>query len=359
MRERRGDSAGSILVFRIGQLGDSLISLPAISAIRQRHPAHRLVLLTETQATASGYVSSWDVLGPTGWFDDVVYYEPTPNLVKRLRTMLMLARNIRKLNLEIVYDLAPERTIHQSRRDRFFFRRLAGIKDYRGGGFLCKPPRNPDGKLPRIEPEWRRLLHVVDAEPSTGFCLDLSQTEQRQGHELLQHFGLDAGARVLAVGPGSKMPAKVWPQERFIELGKRLLADDPELNLLVVGGREDAPIGDALCVAWGKRARNLAGRSSIYVSAAVLRHCAAYVGNDAGVMHLAAMVGVSCVGLFSARDYPGQWEPYGAGHACLRHETDCAGCMRTVCPYDNKCLGLISVDEVERAVKSVLEKGTS
>jgi ADP-heptose:LPS heptosyltransferase len=85
-----------------------------------------------------------------------------------------------------------------------------------------------------------------------------------------------------------------------------------------------------------------------------LQRCLAYVGNDAGTMHLAGMVGIPCVGLFSARDYPGQWEPYGEGHVILRHETECAGCMRTVCPYDNRCLDLISVDEAERAVNSIV-----
>jgi ADP-heptose:LPS heptosyltransferase len=150
------------------------------------------------------------------------------------------------------------------------------------------------------------------------------------------------------------MPAKMWVQDRYHELGQRLLAAYPELHLLVVGGKEDAAIGEELCAVWGHRSHNLAGRLSIYGSAAALQQCIAYVGIDAGAMHLAGMVGISCVALFSARDYPGQWEPYGTGHVILRHETECAGCMRTVCPYDNKCLGLVSVDEAERAVRSVI-----
>jgi ADP-heptose:LPS heptosyltransferase len=162
---------------------------------------------------------------------------------------------------------------------------------------------------------------------------------------------------LLAVGAGSKMPAKRWPRERFRELGRRLLAADPALHLLVVGGKEDAALGAALCAEWGVRSHNLAGRLSIHGSAAVLQRCRAYVGNDAGAMHLAGMAGIPCAALFSARDYPGQWEPCGAGHVILRHETECAGCMHTVCPYDNKCLGLISVDEAERAVWKIL-RGT-
>src|SRR3990167_6746815 len=127
-----------ILVFRVGQLGDTLISIPAISVIRRRHPGHRLILLTETQPAASGYVSAWDVLRPTGWFDDAMFYTPTKNAAQKLITMFSLARRIRALGPEMVYDLAPERTGRQARRDRFFFRRLARVKDYRGGGVLNK-----------------------------------------------------------------------------------------------------------------------------------------------------------------------------------------------------------------------------
>jgi ADP-heptose:LPS heptosyltransferase len=324
--------------------------------IRQRHPDHCLVLLTETQPAASGYVSSWDVLRPTGWFDEVMFYTPARSAAQRLATMLSLARRIRALGPEMVYDLAPERTGRQARRDRFFFRWLAGVKDYRGGGFLDKPPKNAQGVLPRIEPEWKRLMRVIGAETeSIDFQWRLPDDEAQRAREHIEREGIGAGVRMLAVGPGSKMPAKRWPLDRFRELGRRLLDADADLHFLVVGGKEDAVLGEELTAAWGKRSHNLAGRLSVYGTAAALQRCVAYLGNDAGAMHLAGMAGVPCVALFSARDYPGQWEPYGAGHVILRHETDCAGCMRSICPYDNKCLNLISTDEADRAVTRVVK----
>lgn len=345
------DRIANILVFRVGQLGDTLISLPAIAAIRERHPRHRLVLLTEKQPS-SGYVSSWDVLGPTGWFEDVMFYAPGGNFAQRFRTMLALARRIRELRPEIVYDLAPERTARQGRRDLMFFRRLAGVKDYRGGGYLRKPPRNALGLLPRIEPEWRRLRRVIGADAGdVHFHLRIPVAERERVAELLQRHGLKPGMPLVAVGPGSKMPAKMWAEDRFRELGRRLLAADAGLHLLVLGGSEDAAIGERLRAAWGERGHNLAGQLSVYGSAAALERCRAYVGNDTGVMHLAAAVGLRCVALFSARDYPGQWEPFGTNHEVLRHETECAGCMRAICPYDNKCLALISIDEAEHAAR--------
>ncbi|RJQ48208.1 MAG: glycosyltransferase family 9 protein [Gammaproteobacteria bacterium] len=345
----------TILIFRIGQLGDTLLSLPAIRAIRQRHPSHRMVLLTERQPPGSGYVSSWDVLEPTGWFDEVMFYTSAPTLQGKLSTMFSLAKRIRALRPDFIYNLAPERTLRQSRRDRFFFKWVAGAKEYRGGGLLIKSSKNMNGVLPRFDPEWRRLLHVIgmDAELA-NFRLPIPEKERLRAQQLIREKALDDGDQLLAVGPGSKMPAKVWARDRFREMGRRLLEIYPDTHLLVMGGKEDVTLGDELCVAWGRRSCNLAGRLSVYGSAAVLQRCLAYIGNDTGAMHLAGMVGIPCVALFSARDYPGQWEPYGEGHVILRHETECAGCLQTVCPYDNKCLDLISVDEAIHAVRDVV-----
>ncbi len=73
---KAGQDTSNILIFRIGQLGDTLVALPAIERIRREFPFHRLVLLTNKDQSLSNHVSSWDVLGPTGWFDQSIYLQP-------------------------------------------------------------------------------------------------------------------------------------------------------------------------------------------------------------------------------------------------------------------------------------------
>ncbi len=151
------------------------------------------------------------------------------------------------------------------------------------------------------------------------------------------------------------MSAKDWPEDRYQALGAALLERHANFNLVVIGDEKGQSLGERLCSAWGSRSRNLAGRLSVYGSAAVLARCAAYIGNDSGAMHLAAMAGTPCVAIFSAREAPGRWEPFGAKHIVLRQDTDCAGCMLETCVSEGKkCLMQISVGSVLAAAEKII-----
>jgi heptosyltransferase III len=346
----------SILIFRTGQLGDTLVAMPAISVIRKNYSDYKLVLLTDQHPTKANYLSSWDILGPTDWFDKVMFYNPSEKIIKKIKNMILLAKRLRAYKFEYVFDLSQERTAGQSRRDRYFFQYLIGTKHYRSRGVFIDQSRNPDGTLPSIDPEWKRLLQVTGLDLTDGrFNLDIPDYESEKAKKVMSEMHIENEKIVLALSPGSKRATTRWPTERFAELGRRLLEDFKELELLVLGGKDDNKIGNQLCAVWGKRGHNLAGKLSVYGSAAVMKSCLGFVGNDTGTMHLAGIIGKPCVGIFSARNYPGQWEPYGDNHTVIRHDTDCAGCRLDVCnKYNNKCLMLITVDEVFEAVKSLL-----
>ena len=130
----------NVLIYRVGQLGDTLVALPALQAIAHKHQGCRLVLLTDRHATARGYVSSWDVIGPTGWIDEVLFYEPRDqSTLERLRQTLNLLKRLRSFQFEQVYNLALRNSEQSVSRDRFFFGRLAGSKQYYGMAALRYP----------------------------------------------------------------------------------------------------------------------------------------------------------------------------------------------------------------------------
>ena len=345
-----------VLVFRIGHLGDTLVAIPAIRAIERRHAGANKVLVTERRPNV---VSAWDVLEPLKIFQNALFYDPTAGFMRKAVHVTRLVLRLRQMRFEYAYNLSPERSWFQYWRDFFFFRRVVGARTYVSLPLVPGRVKARAAGLRRREPEWRRLLNVIAPEAVfAGELMPVGDEDKIRAKECLEALH-QSHARLVALGPGSKMPAKMWPKERFLELGRRLLERYPDTALVVLGGRSDHELGDWLCRHWNGRALNLAGKLSIYESAAVLRHCVSYVGNDTGVMHLAALSRVPCVAIFSARDYPGMWEPMGSNHIVLRAEIECQGCMLEECTAkNNECLQRISTGEAFAGICAILDQGT-
>ena len=342
----------TIIVFRIGQLGDTLIAMPAMAEIRRKHPTAKLILLTDRYDGKSGYVSSWDILRPTGWFHNVIFYRPGGGIRGQLNILANLRGAFAAFRVKRIYDLSPDRFRWQRVRDWLIFRAVFGLRD------LSNPDAYPLRRsrsyrpLPNLEPEWSRLLRVVGENSSVKFSFPVSEATRRSTLTLRSTLEIRETDRVIAIAPGSKMQSKRWPIDRYVSVCRELTRRDPKTKFFVVGGKEDGALGDYLVENGGVAIRNLAGKLSLAESAGFLSYCFAYIGNDTGTMHLAAMCGVRCIAIFSARDFPGLWYPYGEGHCCLRGRIACEGCMLESCiEKKNECLDLVSVEDVISAYK--------
>jgi heptosyltransferase-3 len=113
---------------------------------------------------------------------------------------------------------------------------------------------------------------------------------------------------------------------------------------------------ERIAKAIGRNAVSLAGKTTVRESCEVLARCAMLICNDSGVQHLAAAVGTPCVSLFTRREFPGMWWPHGAQHEVLLKDVECHTCFLDACPYDNKCIKAIGVDEVIAAAGRVLAR---
>jgi heptosyltransferase-3 len=344
------------LVYRPGSLGDTLVSLPAIAEIRQRHPRHRLTLLTEGAVSGSARVSPWSILKETGWFEDVHFSVVRPgSAIDRWRNVA-LAMRLRAVGYDDIFSLAPPRTTRQLRVDRCVFQGIVGTRHYHSAREAAWPiSANPAV----VEHEGLRLLRVVAPDATAGalgsFRLCVPAAEMAEGAQLLNGLGVGPGQVLVGIGPGSARSTTSWPLERFSEVGYELLRQFRDVVLVTIGGPGERSLCDRLCAAWGPRAHNLAGRLSVFGSASVLSKCATFIGNDSGPTHLAAVLGVPCVAIFGARNAPGQWMPLGANHIVLEERPECAGCMLDECVDEQtKCLTRIPAGRVYREAASLI-----
>lgn len=182
-----------------------------------------------------------------------------------------------------------------------------------------------------------------------------------------KRLGAKHSGRILkfAICPGAEYgPAKRWFPERFAAVMKAVSARHQcEWNL--VGVAKDAPIGAEIEQAFGAGAlKNWIGRTSLDGLIELLGSCDLLLTNDTGTMHLAAMFGVPVVAVFGSTE-PVLTGPLGVGHTILQHRVPCGPCFRRECHLDFACMNRVTVEEVLAAVESKIcqlvadEKGSA
>jgi heptosyltransferase-3 len=346
-----------IIIYRFGQLGDTIAAIPSIVALRRHFPGRQFTLLSESPADASHLPPS-TVLAPMELIDDFQTYAPP----RSLRGMIGLIRTLWKLSRHaeaLIYLVPSVRPSRSQRRDLLIFR-LAGFRKILATkGFPPNlQPRDANNQLQPVLHESAALLHRltldgINVPPTDHIDLAITNNERGMARQWIESHGLSNKAW-FAVCPGSKWASKLWPIENFAALGKSL-AEATQMIPVIVGGKEDQATAERLLTAWGT-GFCAAGSLGVRESAALLENAQFYVGNDTGAMHLAAAVRTPCVAIFSAQDWPGRWEPMNqdVGHIVLRSHVPCAGCLSAHCPNDVVCLRQITPEQAFHACLQLL-----
>ncbi len=348
-----------ILIIQLADIGDLVLSLPAIGALRAALPDAHLTLLTTRHAAA--IISDAGLVDAVLTFDKHAFDRPSALLRPRnARAAAALAWALRRARPDAAVML------------HHFSTRAGGLK-FRAllaaGGAPVRV-----GLASRFAPP---LTHPV---PDAGFGAHhqadywLSLVDR-----LLAAFGHAPAPRAAAItlsavdsplppkgdrpriavhaGSGGYSTARRWEAARFAQVADHLhAAHDAEIVLL--GGRgDDTP---AVRAALRAPAHDLSGRTTLAELAAALRSCDLFIGADSGVMHVAAAVGVPVVALFGPSNADA-WRPYSARSIVVRAGVRCSPCAyvgtgvgaREGCPA-RTCMRLIEPDTVIAAAERLL-----
>jgi ADP-heptose:LPS heptosyltransferase len=342
---RPGAAPRSVLVVRRGNLGDTVVALPAFHAIRRRFPDAHLALLTSP--TKRGRPTALDVLTYDSTFDDsFLYYDDEPaDPAFRSR----LQRQVREWGVDLAILLPNTRSGLSNVSKHMALLAIAGVRHV-AGAQLLRGDESAMGQAPRLV----RMLAPAGIEGVEPFpWIRLSDAERAAATRLTETY---AGRKLIGMQCGAKRSANRWPRERFIETGRRLVAEEGA-QIFLTGSPGEAGMVTSVAEAIGTGCANLAGRTSVTELAAVAERLDAFVSNDTGTMHVVAAMGAPVVAIFSARDHPHLWYPHGDRHVVLRKNVDCSPCMSDdVCPLFDvpKCLDRIGVEEVMAALRRVL-----
>lgn len=341
-----------VILLHPGALGDVIQALPAFSAIRAGWPDARLTLVTD--AALAPVVAPLGVVDAIIGFDAGVAYHGRATSRGALFARLVRAMRAARPDVVAVFKGA---TAYAALAAACGARVRAGLTRGPAGRLLTHPVT--------IDAERHREDRYADVVRALGLGPDRRATLRWPSPPPPLPEGPDAPRRWLVVAPGGarnakeEMASRRWPAERFAQAAAALLRDDPTLGAAVLGGRGDRAEAEHLAAALPPgRTVNLAGNVDLFAARAVIAAGSVYLGNDSGLMHLAATTSTPAVIVFGPTDprvaaprTPGMhalWSPVGE-RACVddatgRHRP----CARTC------CIARVGVPEVTAALARVL-----
>jgi heptosyltransferase-3 len=315
-----------ILIFQIGSLGDTVISMPCYREIARRHPDAQRHLLTNFPI-GSKMVQAEAILKPCGLIEGAVEY-PMP--LRGMRNIAALYRKLRGLKIDVLYYLTPEKRLLNLVRHYAFFK-ACGIGEVRAVPWtrdLRHSRQILAGKL--WETEGSRLMRTLEHHRPPGpprpsdRSMDLTEPECIAAERILSE--MPTARRFLAFSIGGKIPVKDWGNENWTAVLQMLSASEPYLGIVFVGSQDERERSDLLAASWSGPKLNACGRLTPRETAAVIDRAAAFLGHDTGTMHLAAAVDTRVLGLFCARNVPGIWYSDRPGDRFFYNQTPCYGC---------------------------------
>ena len=321
-------------------LGDTVMAVPTVRALRDSFPEVRVLLAGPWAALLAGQgLAETLVAYPRAWSGRLA----AADAARRFRpdTAVLLPNSIESA-LSAWYWGAGRRV---------------GFRTGARGALLTQGPALPEPRRHQVD-EYLMLAEacgaqVVDRAPRlTPPAADAS--DRHEVRALLADAGIHRadGRRLVAVHLGAAYgPAKLWPRVRVAEFC-RLAADDG-MDVVLVGAPDDAATADA--VGAESSAASLVGRDRPGLLPALLSEIDALVSGDTGVAHLAAALGTPAVTLFGPTD-PARSAPRGAVRV-LTHPVPCAPCFYRACPIDHPCLRDLPPAEVREALRALLEAG--
>ena len=350
-----GTSAISrILAISCTALGDTLMSTPALRALRATYPKAHITLLV--------HPALQQLFAGLGEVDELISYNGKWGGFRRTARQLQ------------GYDLAV--ILHGNEPQATPLAYLSGARH------IFKLPNNNRWNflLSNREPVlgWDGLGHGIDQRLAVAklagavgeFDRRMTVPAHIEGRAALDKALAQRGwqdATLVAFQPGASTMSRRWPRSRFIAAAVEMVKARPDLRFVVTGSPAEAAlcqevaagIEAAAPIIGGTRAWASAGQLALIALPDLLRRASLLVTGDTGPMHLAVTVGTPVVALFAVSDPACSGPGYDLDkHVIIRKWRTCDPCYSKSCPYAEPiCMDNIAVDEVVVAVESILSRG--
>lgn len=346
-----------ILVGLLCPIGDTLFATPALAALRRRFP--------QAHITALVYRANTGILDGNPDLDERIVLHQKPHTPLPI-SLANSAPGIRRGSYDLLVSLSPAASVVGAlagtpERARLRMARplwwLVGSRDaaYR--------------QRHAVDHYLRAVAPLLDGPvPDEERCprIYLSEQHRQKAERLLRGASASPGDRLVALHAGGDgfRGRKRWSTKRFAAVGRHL-TEQYGARMLLVGGREDAALSAEVTAALPDSAIDLAGKTSLMETAALIERAALFIGNDSCPLHIAAAVGTPAVGIFGPSSVA-QFAPVGGPRYASRAvhaDLPCSPCFHFIgsevpwlpnpC-HSFACLKAIPADAVIQAAVELL-----
>jgi ADP-heptose:LPS heptosyltransferase len=327
-----------MLVIRPGGLGDAALTFPMLKALRAFYRETSLQVLAEARNV--------DIYGASPDVDRVFCYD---------RNGLSTFRRLRQVGFDVIID--TEQFHHLSTVISNFLKPvyLCGFDTLDRGRLLTHPVSYSDDTyevLSFLDLAEGLTGRPVMFDPESPFITAPAEA-QSWAREALS---LSDGLPIAVVMPGATSVYRHWPSTRYAEIVKWLVQRG--FRVVLLGGKDAVPACQSIAEGLSPdHVLNLAGRTTVLESLAILEKGDICLCADTGVLHLAYGVGTPTVSLFGPGNFR-KWAPPGDRHIAIRKDLPCSPCTEfgktPPCSQDLACMKRITVEDVTGAIEGLL-----
>jgi lipopolysaccharide heptosyltransferase II len=348
-------AARRVLLVRLDNLGDLLMTTPAIAAVRAWLPDAHITLLTSPSGALLGpHLPEVDevVAWHAPWVKNDAAISPTADLQR----IAELAEGSH--DAAIIFTVCT-----QSALPAALLTWLAGIPlrlahcRENAYSLLSDWVPEPDTDLATARHEVQRQLDLV---ATVGFTsvddrlrFALRAEDVRSVGAALRNAGIDPDRPLVVVHPGASAESRRWPAERF-GAAAREVAQSSGAAIVFTGSAAEASFIERAQAELDEPTASLAGSLSLGELGALIARAAVLLANNTGPVHLAAALGTPVVDLYALTNP--QHTPWRVRSRVLSHDVPCRNCLKSICPMGHHdCLRLVGADAAARAVLELMQ----
>ncbi|MDP2980770.1 MAG: lipopolysaccharide heptosyltransferase II [Candidatus Omnitrophota bacterium] len=337
-----------ILITRTDRMGDVVLSLPAIKAVRKAFPDAYIAIMVQPRID--------DLLKGNPDIDEVIVYDKNKenkgilrniSFIKQLRSkrfdMALIFHTTKRINLICFLAGIPRRIGYARGKADFFL--TDKIKYTKKFGEKHEAEYSLD------------ILRHLGINPEFSLPVIYVQNEdERKAESMLKNLNVRPIEKFAILHPGASCVSKMWPLENFARIGDMLI-ENLKIKVMINLAPDQAGLGEKVRDMMNSKPVFFCEPTALGELAALFKKASLVISNDSGPVHVASGVGVPVISIFGRNQKglsPVRWRPLGNKAIAIHKDVGCADCLAHDCKKDFMCLKAITVEEVFGEAKKLL-----